>query len=312
MYCYFLFIVSTATIALTHVRNKYCFNFAKKIMKLNKQQVILITLSIIILNVILPLWKYYRVRNWELFEMDYVVFIFPSVSVVILFSIGLLYYVKDSNRNRLLKLLFQATFNYYLFLFICNMIVVKRIFSADYFDSTQMYIVYFVLNQFMSIVLVFLSYVVLKFLYKTEKPHIEIYQTGDVITRSLIAASQTKRFGNYFFDSLFYFFLIGRLAIEFQNFESNGLESIAIFMILFIYFFYHTLNEAIFQSTIGKVINKCTVTDANGDPIGWSEAVVRTLCRFIPFERFSIFFGRIPWHDQISTTEVLDLDEYQE
>lgn len=281
-------------------------------MKLDKQKTILITLFIILFNAILPLWKY-RGFNREMFEMDYIVYIFPSILVVILFSLGLFYYYRDSNRHRLLKFLFQATFNYYLFYFICNLIIANRVLSAGYFNSMiNIYISYFFLNHFIPVVIVFLSYLVLKFLYKTDKPHIEIYQTGDVITRSLIAASQTKRFGNYFIDTLFYLFLIGRLAIEFQNFESSGLESIALVMILFIYFFYHVINEAIFQTTLGKVINKCLVTDANGDPIGWSDAAVRTIVRFIPFERFSILFGGIPWHDKISNTEVLDLDEYQE
>jgi uncharacterized RDD family membrane protein YckC len=281
-------------------------------MKLDKQKTILITLFIILFNAILPSWKY-RGFNREMFEMDYIVYIFPSILVVILFSLGLFYYYRDSNRHRLLKFLFQATFNYYLFYFICNLIIANRVLSAGYFNSMiNIYISYFFLNHFIPVVIVFLSYLVLKFLYKTDKPHIEIYQTGDVITRSLIAASQTKRFGNYFIDTLFYLFLIGRLAIEFQNFESSGLESIALVMILFIYFFYHVINEAIFQTTLGKVINKCLVTDANGDPIGWSDAAVRTIVRFIPFERFSILFGGIPWHDKISNTEVLDLDEYQE
>lgn len=281
-------------------------------MQLNKQKTITITLVTILLNAILPFWKYYQVSQRELFEMDYIVYIFPSALLVILFSIGLLNYIKDSNQHRLLKFLFQATFNYYLFYFICNMIVAKQILSSDYFDNTQLYFAYFILNQLTTLVFIFLSYIVLKFLYKTDKPHIEIYQTDDVITRSLIAASQTKRFGNYFIDTLFYLFLIGRLAIEFQNFESSGLESIAFMMILFIYFFYHIANEAIFQTTLGKVVNKCIVTDTNGDPIGWSDAAVRTIVRFIPFERFSILFGGIPWHDKISNTEVLDLDEYQE
>ncbi len=281
-------------------------------MKVDKQKTILITLFIILFNAILPLWKY-RGINREMFEMDYIVFIFPSILVVILFSLGLFYYYRDSNRHRLLKFLFQATFNYYLFYFICNLIIANRVLSAGYFNSmVNIYISYFFLNHFIPIVIVFLSYLVLKFLYKTDKPHIEIYQTGDVITRSLIAASQTKRIGNYFIDTLFYLFLIGRLAIEFQNYESSGLESIAFIMILFIYFFYHIANEAIFQTTLGKVVNKCIVTDTNGDPISWSDAAVRTISRFIPFERFSILFGGIPWHDKLSNTEVLDLDEYQE
>jgi uncharacterized RDD family membrane protein YckC len=55
---------------------------------------------------------------------------------------------------------------------------------------------------------------------------------------------------------------------------------------------------------VGKLITGSKVVRHDGTAIDWKDAVVRTLCRFIPFEAFSAL-GTYPWHDQLSKTKVV-------
>jgi Predicted membrane protein/domain len=56
--------------------------------------------------------------------------------------------------------------------------------------------------------------------------------------------------------------------------------------------------------TLGKLITGTVVVKEDGSPIGFREALIRTLCRLIPFEPFSTFSGK-PWHDRFSKTWVI-------
>lgn len=65
-------------------------------------------------------------------------------------------------------------------------------------------------------------------------------------------------------------------------------------------FFYYFVMEFLFLQTIGKLHNNAMVeyTDTK-----FKSVLIRTFCRFIPFEAFS-FFGKNGWHDSISKTQV--------
>lgn len=68
---------------------------------------------------------------------------------------------------------------------------------------------------------------------------------------------------------------------------------------------YYTIFEAATKGkTLGKILTGTIAVTQNGTPFTFRLALMRTLCRFIPFEPFSAF-GYMPWHDSITKTCVV-------
>jgi len=131
-------------------------------------------------------------------------------------------------------------------------------------------------------------------------------------------ASHGKRFANRLIDLIacwafmfvFAFFIGIILAIispsAIQNFQDDStlLEyTLAIVSIII----YYTLSEFIAGRTLGKLITGTKVVNENGGKPSFDTALLRTICRFIPFEAFS-FLGdqAIGWHDTLSKTRVVN------
>jgi uncharacterized RDD family membrane protein YckC len=79
-----------------------------------------------------------------------------------------------------------------------------------------------------------------------------------------------------------------------------------LYLISFLTFLaYYTLFEAATKGrTIGKLITGTVAVKDDGTALTFKEALLRSLCRMIPFEPFSAFGGR-PWHDTITHTMVI-------
>lgn len=73
-------------------------------------------------------------------------------------------------------------------------------------------------------------------------------------------------------------------------------------------FFYYILMEGISGQTLGKMITRTVVVNRYGEKPLWGEILVRTLCRFIPFDALSFIPHGIGWHDRISQTYVKQVD----
>jgi len=121
-------------------------------------------------------------------------------------------------------------------------------------------------------------------------------------------ADKGARFGNYFIDVLVFvaLFMLHVLVIG-SVFNTapdphSPLLDIYYIMLLFGYYF---LCEYFFGKTPGKFLTKTRVVDMNGEWPGGKKLLVRTLCRFIPFDNFSFLFGAVGWHDSISGTMVV-------
>lgn len=73
---------------------------------------------------------------------------------------------------------------------------------------------------------------------------------------------------------------------------------------------YYTFMEGAFGFTIGKLITNTRVVDEYGRPPGFGRALLRSLCRFIPFEAFSLLMSedsvRRGWHDSLARCYVID------
>jgi uncharacterized RDD family membrane protein YckC len=140
----------------------------------------------------------------------------------------------------------------------------------------------------------------------------------DVETRlALVPASRWRRFANLLLDYVGLLFvgmviglvigLVGGPEAAQALGKPNPLRDMA-FGIAGC-FLYYTPLEAAFGCTLGKLITGTRVVDERGGPITWKQALSRSLCRFIPFEAFSVLFSGDDqlqgWHDRIPRTFVV-------
>jgi len=149
------------------------------------------------------------------------------------------------------------------------------------------------------------------------KEELEIAQVeNELISKE---ASKGKRFLNYILDRIFFFvfaFIFGILlgiiiafiapSLSWIYETENMLIEYALgFVIIMIY--YVTL-EATTGRSIAKFITKTKVVDENGEQPNFNTILLRSLCRFIPFEAFS-FLGseNTGWHDRLSKTRVIEI-----
>ena len=132
-------------------------------------------------------------------------------------------------------------------------------------------------------------------------------------------ASQEKRFANYLIDLIFFMifsFIFGValgivLAIispsSLSIFEQDN-ELIDYLLSFIAGMIYYSILEATTGKTIAKFITKTKVVNEEGEKPDFGTILLRSLCRFIPFEPFS-FLGsdNSGWHDKLSKTRVIEI-----
>jgi uncharacterized RDD family membrane protein YckC len=73
---------------------------------------------------------------------------------------------------------------------------------------------------------------------------------------------------------------------------------------IFNYVIYYTLLEKLFKGrTVGKFITGTRAIRTDGNELTFNDALLRSLCRLIPFEPFSGF--GVLWHDNLTNTWVV-------
>ena len=133
-------------------------------------------------------------------------------------------------------------------------------------------------------------------------------------------ASVGSRFLGYFIDAIVYMFmffvilmLLG-LMVYSSSSNSNdvnpGILGVAVLFYVFgpiiTLMLYYTLMEHKYGKTLGKMAAGIRVVNMKGENPTLSEALIRSLCRLIPFEFISIFIGEgLMWHDQFSKTKTI-------
>ena len=132
-------------------------------------------------------------------------------------------------------------------------------------------------------------------------------------------ASQGKRFANYLIDLICFMifsFIFGAilgivLAIvspsSLSIFEQDN--KLIDYLLGFIAgMIYYSILEATTGRTIAKFITKTKVVNEEGVKPDFGTILLRSLCRFIPFEPFS-FLGsdNSGWHDKLSKTRVIEI-----
>jgi uncharacterized RDD family membrane protein YckC len=92
-----------------------------------------------------------------------------------------------------------------------------------------------------------------------------------------------------------------------QSFQDYSLRNNRIITFI-LYFLYYFIFESSLSTTLGKLITKTKVVDQISlSKPSLLKIILRTLCRFIPFEGIAIFFSEKnrPLHDIISRTTVI-------
>jgi uncharacterized RDD family membrane protein YckC len=116
-------------------------------------------------------------------------------------------------------------------------------------------------------------------------------------------ASMGRRFANYLIDTVVIIVLAIIVAVFAGGYDNPLLIDAYVIGIQLIYF---VVCESAFGQTLGKVITKTEVLTLDGARPPVLTIVGRTLCRYIPFEPFSLLGGGPGWHDTISKTRVVD------
>ncbi|HEX6427593.1 MAG TPA: RDD family protein [Niastella sp.] len=89
-------------------------------------------------------------------------------------------------------------------------------------------------------------------------------------------------------------------------FQENGLATILQLLLGHVCtLVYYTVSETAMKGrTIGKFATGTIAITQDGTPFTFKNALMRSLCRIIPFEPFSAF-GYMPWHDKFTKTTVV-------
>ena len=109
----------------------------------------------------------------------------------------------------------------------------------------------------------------------------------------------------HFVIDLFFIVLLVILAngFLFPEFTSNSIgERILIYVSLL--FYYALLETATHGRTIGKLVTGTKAIRVDGTDFSGKDAVLRSLCRLVPFDTLSAISGQ-PWHDKWTKTRVV-------
>ena len=134
-------------------------------------------------------------------------------------------------------------------------------------------------------------------------------------------ATQGQRFLNFIMDNILMRltltyasgYVVGRvlqvIAPEFlykliDDDSKVGLYTLSYMIIIVNYLVYYTLCEKLFRGqTLGKLITGTKSLRTDGEELTFKDALLRSLCRLVPFEVFSGF--GVPWHDSWTKTMVV-------
>ena len=128
-------------------------------------------------------------------------------------------------------------------------------------------------------------------------------------------APMGKRFANHVLDTLFIYVIamIFGFAMAFLSPDSLFFlteDNIALqYLFSFVVVgFYYALFEALTGRTPAKMITKTKVINMDGESPDIGTILIRTLCRFIPFDALSFLFSQdTGWHDRLSGTRVVNV-----
>ncbi|MCB0600718.1 MAG: RDD family protein [Saprospiraceae bacterium] len=130
-------------------------------------------------------------------------------------------------------------------------------------------------------------------------------------------ANKGTRFLNFLIDRMvifgIYVILFSILFARENLFQEDNSMLLGILWISFYFstFFYYSITEAVWGKSVGKMLTRTKIVTTSGKRPELMTILGRSLCRYIPFEPFSVLFSDFPrgWHDSIPRILVVD-DRY--
>ncbi len=123
---------------------------------------------------------------------------------------------------------------------------------------------------------------------------------------SLNIAKPATRFLTYLIDIIVYYAISFGLGMIAGMGAGEEVSAIASILSLATFFLYYVIMEAAFGKTVGKMVMKTRVVDTNGGAASAGAVILRTICRIVPFEAFSVWMdGNVMWHDKWASTRVI-------
>lgn len=223
---------------------------------------------------------------------------------------GIKYLIAKSDRSGLLRFCYSIVFYASVMSFVWYLlwpIVIPDNFKNSSIIKTNWYT--YMPMLYVAVLLLF-SFFGIHLMRNELKIIKNVEETNSEIAPQLPVLSKELRFVHLILDLLLIASLSMPLFGLIGNFldlhrMSNAPKIIVFFIILLHRFIYYLIFEGLFRLTPAKYFTASRVVNEADQSIpGFGTIMIRTLCRFIPFEPFS-FFGRRGWHDDISKTSVV-------
>ena len=118
-------------------------------------------------------------------------------------------------------------------------------------------------------------------------------------------AGKIYRFLNSAIDTIIAAFLmlfLGSFITGLFNIQSDNIFAV---IAMVVHAAYYLVPEYLYGKTVGKWITGTRVVSEIGEKADLRALVIRTLCRYIPFEQFSFLGEGTGWHDSLSGTRVV-------
>ncbi|WP_141454647.1 RDD family protein [Pseudoxanthomonas sp. z9] len=130
-------------------------------------------------------------------------------------------------------------------------------------------------------------------------------------------ATKVRRFFNWLIDKMVMWGVVLLAAILYSVFVDDAwllwmetapwwADYVVAYALILVYY---TLMEGLFGVTVGKLITGTRVVDEHGQRVAVPRALLRSLCRLIPFEIFSLLLSDDAnprgWHDSLPRTRVV-------
>jgi uncharacterized RDD family membrane protein YckC len=120
-------------------------------------------------------------------------------------------------------------------------------------------------------------------------------------------ASKGQRFTTAFIDQVIVRLLTVASVVALPSPEQGGSSVVYLYVaaLILMNIGYFVVLEAATGKTFGKMIVGTRVIDLEGKTPALGPILIRTLCRYIPFEPISFFLADRGWHDSLSKTRVV-------
>lgn len=145
---------------------------------------------------------------------------------------------------------------------------------------------------------------------EAKKMEVELKDGQNEIFNNL--AGSWRRFANHLLDIVFFYIFLVIFMFTLALVSPGVLRAIAEvsginYLVSFTFFIlYFVILESTLGRTFGKMITKTYVIDEHGNKPSIDRILLRTICRFIPFDAFSFLAsGDSGWHDMFSKTHVV-------